>query len=137
MKMLSALIAAWVLLAGAPVRGADPPPRYRDLDAAGKKEVAELQGRFMQFLLDAEFEKAVQVDKQVAAYRERRQGAGHWQTRDAKLNVERNLWVLRVRFKDRAELIRGIRIETGGPSASAESALRRGGEEAARRPGRL
>jgi tetratricopeptide (TPR) repeat protein len=110
---------------------AAPPAKWRALTADEQKVVDAFNERLIDHLAAGEFEQIVNVAEQVVAYRQRRQGAAHWQVIDARFEAQRWQRLVPVRAKDSPELARamgltgrGLRLLAGGHSREAEKPLR-------------
>src|SRR5262245_7655512 len=110
---------------------AAPPPQPRHLTPQEEKEVAALIARRGRHGEAGEFEQSAKVAQQIADYRRERQGAAHWQTIDARFEVDD--WRRRVTMpaKDRAEMVRartltgdGMELLNEGRFEQAEKPLR-------------
>jgi tetratricopeptide (TPR) repeat protein len=95
-----------VLLGLAMVPAAAPPARPRELTAEEQKHVALLIRRLDGRVDAGAFEEAVQLARQIARYVEQRLGARHWQTMDARLEVEDWQHLVGVAQKHRGQVVR-------------------------------
>src|SRR5688572_22054466 len=111
MAGLATLALAAGLLLGAGGRSAPPPARGpARLDAAQQGQIdAVIQQRGLGFVR-GDFEQAAQKAREMAALREKWQGKGHWQTMDARLEVEEWQRRARVADKDRPEVVRALTL---------------------------
>jgi tetratricopeptide (TPR) repeat protein len=107
-------VCGLVLLGMAVVQAAAPPARTRELTAQEQKVVAALVQRLNERAKAGAFEEALGLAQQIARYRQERQGNGHWQTIDARLEVEQWQRLTRVSHKDRAAVVRATGLNEKG-----------------------
>ncbi len=121
---LPALLAsAWG--AAPPVQG---PPR---LDPGQQRQIDLLQAHLFTAGAAGRFDESEKAARRIAALREQWQGKRHWQTSDARLEVERWQRLAKVPAGDRAVVVRalelhgqGTRLDARGRSREAEKKLR-------------
>ena len=107
-------LALGLLLGLATLLPAGPPKQGRALTAEEQKEVARLVAEADRHLGAGRFEDAVKMLKRVVDYRAERQGASHGQVREARVKVEYWGPLTAVPAKDRAEVMRGLRLAGEG-----------------------
>src|SRR5262245_1469341 len=125
-------IGLTVLMLGATAGwAAAPPGQPRNLTAEEENEVAALDARLARHGDAGEFEQAAKVAAQIAAYRQQRQGAAHWQAIDARFAVDGWRRLIAVPGKDRPEVVRarlfngqGLAMMNRGRFREAEKPLR-------------
>jgi tetratricopeptide (TPR) repeat protein len=129
--MRSLLASAGLLFTAVVAWSAAPPPLPRNLTAQQEKEVDALDARLERHAAAGQFVQAARLAEQIVAYRERRQGARHWQVIDARLDVEDWRCLSTVPALDRAEVVRaralaseGTRLYRRARFPEAESKLR-------------
>jgi tetratricopeptide (TPR) repeat protein len=105
-----------LLLFTTAVPGAAPPASRRNLTAREQKEVAALRARLDRHFAVGEFAQAARLAEQIAAFRSRRQGAGHWQAIDARLAVARWRRRARVPEEQRRAVVRALVLLGEGAS---------------------
>jgi CHAT domain-containing protein/Tfp pilus assembly protein PilF len=93
---------------------AAPPTLPRALTAQEEKELAALYARRDRHDEAREFEQSAKVAQQIAQYRRERQGAGHWQASDARFDVDYWRRLAAVPAKDRAEVVRAVKLNDEG-----------------------
>jgi tetratricopeptide (TPR) repeat protein len=98
-----------VAVAGA-ARAAAPPMTYRLLTAEEQRQVAALTRRMNQQAGGGDFEEAERLARDVLALRERVQGKRHWQSVDARLEVEHWQRLRAVPVAYRGEVGQGLRV---------------------------
>jgi tetratricopeptide (TPR) repeat protein len=111
--------------------GVAPPPLPRNLTAQEQKEVDALEARLQRHVAAGQFEQAAQLAEQIVAFRKHRQGAGHWETTDARFEVATWQSLARVPEGDRAAVVRakvrtaeGRALRERGRYREAEKPLR-------------
>jgi tetratricopeptide (TPR) repeat protein len=114
MTTLHGLWAGVLLVVVAEGGPAAPPEQGRNLTAVEQQELDRLQGLLNRHVGAGRFEEAARVEQQMVSYRAERQGAGHWQVIDARLEGERWQWLSKVPAKDRAEVVRAMRVAVEG-----------------------
>ena len=107
MKTLCGLVLGLLLLASGTMP-AEPPKQGRELTAEEQKEVARLELQVGRLGSAGQFEEALKTAKRTAAYRAERQGASHWQSLDARMDVERWQRLIGLPEKDQAQVARAL-----------------------------
>ena len=110
---------------------AAPPPLWQALTETQNKEVAALQQQLDRHAEAGDFEAAAKVAQQIAEYRGKRQGTGHWEVIEAWFTVQYWERLSQVPAKDRAEVFRadrsnglGFELLNRGRPQEAEKPLR-------------
>lgn len=101
--MLAGLVVGWATLAAAAEPPTAKPAWQRLLQGEDAKKATELAKQLGQFLEAGKLAEALRVAEELAALRQRGQGADHWQAVSAKQDVEVIRRVMRQEPKAQAE----------------------------------
>jgi tetratricopeptide (TPR) repeat protein len=110
---LAALAIALLMAAGGHT-AAPPLRRTGQLDAVSREQIFRLHQGLQRAIAAGRFEEAEQQARQILALRERRQGKGHWESIDARLDVQRWQRLTRVAARDRSEVARALALRDEG-----------------------
>src|SRR5579862_3735068 len=105
---LVVLVLALAILVALQALAVGPPPLWRPLNEQEQKVVAKWRAQFGHHIAKGEFEEAVRLAKQIAEYRNHKQGKRHYEAINARLDVDYWQRLCQVAKKDRAEVVESL-----------------------------